>query len=972
MSYEPFQRNDKRLVLIVLVLIAVAAVYVSANYRAAFPQASLNLKYSKDDITELAEQYLADQGFEITDYKNLTLFDPDNNARLFLERELGLEEANRLMEGDVAVWRWRARWFKPPEKEEFVVYLSPEGRLVGFRHLIAESQAGPRLDKDEARAIARRFLESQTNKPHELIEEELQERPNRYDYVFTWEQSGFKLKDGTYRRSIVVQGGQIGAYSEFVHVPERWQREYAALRSSNNLYGGIAQAFYLLLILASVAVLIQSLRRREIQWRPLLILCGVVAVATIVNEWNLLPFFIDSMPTNSPYHNTIILGLLQGLGAGVGYFFYVILGAAPGEPVYRKCLPGHMSLGSAFTKSGVCTREFFRATVAGYGFTAVHMVFLVAFYLLGGKLGVWAPQDVGYSDLLSTAVPWIYPLTIGLLASTSEEFWFRLLAIPLLRRYVRVTWIAVVIPAFVWAFLHSNYPQQPGFIRGIEIGVIGVAAGFLMLRFGIVATLIWHYTIDALLVSSILFQSNNWSYYAAGVVVSLAALAPLGFSLVRYRRHGGFVSEERLLNSSVTVHASEPEERVADQPAPPLKPRWPVRWLYLAAVPALLALLICHPIKFGDFTDIKLNATGAVSIAGEALAQKGISVSDWRNSVSFMSNLNVEDFEYIRRIEGPEESNRIVSERALHGVWMVRHFRPELREEWVVFVNQDGVAYRIDHVLEETAPGANLEPEAARLAAESHLTEKQGVNLADYRLVSDKAEKRENRTDYQFVWEDRTFEAGEAKARLTLSLTGDEPGTFRKFLKLPEEWVREFERPRLQRYVVTALAGAVGLPLLIIFIRRVGARDGRRPRLRWRFHLLAGGAAALLYLLDVANSLRSAFGSYNTAEPWQNFLGRWVIGNLAAALLTGLGVFLAFIAADVFLQNTCGYRRAARTSLARTCAICLLLAGTVMFFGWASGLLPGDRFSLPLWDIAGGGVFPAGFFGVAGAQRCPW
>ena len=111
-----------------------------------------------------------------------------------------------------------------------------------------------------------------------------------------------------------------------------------------------------------------------------------------------------------------------------------------------------------------------------------------------------------YTDVLSTHFPWLYPLTIGVYAATSEEFLFRLFAIPFLMRLTRSRVLAVVLPAFFWGFLHSTYPQQPGYIRGIEVGLIGIVAGVVMLRYGILATLVWHYTVDAALISLFLLR----------------------------------------------------------------------------------------------------------------------------------------------------------------------------------------------------------------------------------------------------------------------------------------------------------------------------------------------------------------------------------------------------------------------------------------------------------------------------------
>src|SRR5229473_1987198 len=145
---------------------------------------------------------------------------------------------------------------------------------------------------------------------------------------------------------------------------------------------------------------------------------------------------------------------------------------------------------------------------------------------------------------------------------TSEEFLFRLFAIPFLESVTRSRVLAVILPAFSWSFLHSAYPQEPGYIRGIEVGIIGIVAGIVMLRWGIVATLIWHYTVDASLVGLLLIRSNSLYFKISGAVVAAAALAPLAFACISYLMRGGFEDDEGLLNcakplSEVTL-TSEP------------------------------------------------------------------------------------------------------------------------------------------------------------------------------------------------------------------------------------------------------------------------------------------------------------------------------------------------------------------------------------------------------------------------------
>ena len=954
MRTEPLTRADRRLIFVAALIAAVSVFYTARNYSAALPAASIDLRFSKTEITAKARAFLEARGLSPAGFRNLTLFDPDDEARVYLERELGLLEANRLMRDEVAVWRWRARWFRPPAKEEMAVYLSPGGRVVGFRHEIAETAPGAKLDREEALRLATDFLARQTRDPQRLVEEQLQQRPSRYDYVFTWEREGFRAKDATYRRTVVMQGASVGRYSEYLYVPEQWKRDYAKLRSANELYSLVAEVLFVLLALAAVAVLIGSLRRREIHWRPLILIAGAVGAVMVINEWNSLPFFIDSMPTSSPYMQSLLYGLLLGLGSGAGVFFYVILAAAPGEPLYRASQPEKLSLLKFPTLRAIRTREFFRATVAGYGFAAVHMAFVVAFYLVGRRFGVWSPQDVNYSDFLSTGLPWIYPLTISLMASTSEEFWFRLLAIPLLKRYLRSTWLAVLIPAFLWGFLHSNYPQQPGYIRGLEVGIIGVAAGFLMLRFGILATLIWHYTVDAVLIGMFLFHGGSWYFQLSGCLVAGAVLFPLAVSLVFYWRHGGFLVDPALLNSGQETPG--PPLLVEAAPAvAPLRPPWKVKWLYGAAGVATVAGLALPPAtQYGDFIRVRQSRAAAERIAARELGSRVPDLNAWRRVTTFQANLGTAEFEYLRRVAGSRAASEAVREHTATGLWRVRYFQPLRAEEWRVWVGQQGTVAKVDHILDDKAPGARLAPEEARRMAEGFLAKDPSLRSGELRLADSASESKDHRTDHSFVWENSAFHLGEAKARVSLDVQGDEVSGVRRYLKLPEEWLRAFQSPRLTGILIPGAVGAAGFLLLMLFIRRLsGGADAAATRFHWRAYAWLGVSGAGLAALSALNRWPLALAAYDTAKPIDSFQFQFVIGRVLTMALAGFGLFVAALAADVFLQWTAGGSTPRRPSLARAAAVCGLLWGVARIQACVTGWLPGPRLSLPLWELPG-------------------
>ena len=445
-ALERLTTRDLRLLMLWLLAGLAGAGIAYRYFFYAFPEAAVQFHVTRAQALAQARGFAVAQGARLDGYESTVVFNVNDEEKTYLEREVGLEQANRLMSSQVNVWSWDARFFKPLQKEEFHVAVDPAGRTVGYSRALEEAAPGARLERAEAMARAEQFLRDALHTPLEdysFLGEEANStaRANRTDWSFTWERTGFRAKDAPYRLLVVVQGDAIGGYREFLKVPEAWQRSFDLLRSSNNFIETIAFIPYALLLGAALSLVMIMAGHGQLPWRGALKL-GLFIMALYflmqVNQW---PLTRATYNTNGSYASFVANQIGLALGGSFLLALLVVIAVLPGEPLYRAGQPDRLRLGSAFTPAGLQTKEFFRSGVIGICLAGAHIGYLVLFYIVGRRLGIWAPQDLQYSDTLSTALPWIYPLTIGIYAATSEEFLFRLFSVRFLLRISKSQWL---------------------------------------------------------------------------------------------------------------------------------------------------------------------------------------------------------------------------------------------------------------------------------------------------------------------------------------------------------------------------------------------------------------------------------------------------------------------------------------------------------------------------------------------------
>jgi hypothetical protein len=161
---------------------------------------------------------------------------PENNE--FLRRRMPISDINHIYSQQVPGALWRVRYFRDSQPEEFSVTLKPDGSLHGFWHTLAEATKGANLPKEDAVAVAERYLREEKQIDlggWKLVEANSEKHPNRTDHLLTWQQdapldpenSGAKdSSDHAYARmSLHVLGDEPADYRTYIKIPEEFQRK---------------------------------------------------------------------------------------------------------------------------------------------------------------------------------------------------------------------------------------------------------------------------------------------------------------------------------------------------------------------------------------------------------------------------------------------------------------------------------------------------------------------------------------------------------------------------------------------------------------------------------------------------------------------------------------------------------------------------------------------------------------------------
>ncbi|HEX9160200.1 MAG TPA: CPBP family intramembrane glutamic endopeptidase [Thermoanaerobaculia bacterium] len=892
-SREPLDRRDWLFILACVVITAISCVVIAYWFSSAFPEVSLEFRYDSRTSLRLAAGVAASQRFDTRGMKHTVVFDSDDAARIFLERSLGLKRANDVARREVRLWYWRHRWFRPLQEEELNVDVAPTGEIVSMSHRIPESQRMPAVDPATARGIADAFLARAGATNLELISQSERQLPARVQRIFTWRSRSIRPAGAEYRHTITVDGNIVSSYDQRLKVPEEWLRNYRELRSKNSAAGNVDLIFLVATMLAALAVFISRLRRGDLRIRFLLGIGVIAFLLTAGSNLNSFSAALADYDTTTSYAAFVgrffFLGVLM---SGIGSAMLLIVVCGAGEVLYRERMPQHLAIPRLWTPRSLTSKRVFRSIILGYTMVAFFIGYQTVFYVIAEKFGAWAPAEIPYDNtLMTTPMPWLAILFAGFFPALSEEFISRAFSIPLFERLFRSRVLAIVLAAYIWGFGHSTYPNQPFYIRGLEVGSAGVAIGILLQAFGLLPLLVWHFTVDALYTALMPLRSGNPYYVLSAGVAAMIFTIPLIASVVLYVRNRGFVPDGDLSNATLPV--SPPRAVVAQEGPVPLPEavRLDRRLMITCAMAVAIAvvLVIRRPASPDDVIDYRTTAEQAKQIATahmRALQQPipakvaALPVSAFRSwdpgspreeggspggfdetAATYMvrHGLTVDRLVAIMRTDVPTAT------------WMVRFFTPMQKTEY--FVEVDPRTRRVagyHKYADERAPGARLERDAALAIAMPAFARYDGPASA-FTLKEALTFQQPNRRDWLFHFEQKQPLAGQAVRRVAIRVMGADVTQFATTVKVPDEVYREARRQTFANIVllIIRIIGAVAALALVVsgFIMTT-----RRGLPLWRRATRVALLLAIVPILRVLSGSEMRLFTYNTTTSWDTFV----------------------------------------------------------------------------------------------------
>ncbi len=516
------------------------------------PAASVDLKYTRSEIMDKANDFLTRLGYDVSSYQQDAWFNLNGQVHLYLQTIGGIEYANKVIRADtLSTHHWYLNWYDknvPPTQsdESFQAWISPGGRVLGFQHIVKDSTARPSISRDEARAIAEKFLTRQgvNLSSYDLKSSSETQQSNRLDHRFVW-----STRDTVLEGTIWVQvlGNEVGGY-RFTNAPSgTFQREFSDIGTTATFLSTSSFAVFFLLFFFIVVLFLKKYHAGEVGTRTAVLVFIGLFVASILSTINIYPVIGAGvgMGDMNRFNTRIIM---FGFTVFIYHVFASVMVFAAwsvGESSSRSVWPAKLTGADSIVFGKFANLDVAEGILRGFLWGLIILgsyAAALAWYLPTFKSGIFVQ---GVSGTPEAFVPFLRPALAGITGAVITEIVFRLFFISYLKEKFKRPLVGVVISTILFCFTTFVVWELPfGFLRFTEsyiiLALFGLLFSYLFMKYDLLTTLTANFVIIGFNEAIPLLTSTGDGFAATQWLSVLLLATPLCIALTGFVKRGRF------------------------------------------------------------------------------------------------------------------------------------------------------------------------------------------------------------------------------------------------------------------------------------------------------------------------------------------------------------------------------------------------------------------------------------------------
>ena len=550
------QTTKGKISLTLLMLIALMGIIFSqANEKYIFPSITTPISLNKDQAIAKAKTLNQKSPLALQSAQAAASYQTDTNLVNYLSLE---DKTNNLLNHTIdnkvtQTSFWTVRLYASGKIQENNFIFAPNGSNYGFSVILPENLELPTLSKSKASTLANEALKSYkiegiNANDYTLKDYTQDKKPSRIDHHFTFENSKKSLSKAKLQIIIVISGDKVSKIIPAIKLPENFLKNYNNMRSYNIKLGAYGQTLILLGYgaLALLALYIGG-KKRQINWKENLYASIIITIIMALSSYNFLPLqWFGGYETTQSSGNFILNYIGNTIYSSLYTCIQLTLIFCCAEYLTRKSLPDLPQLWSFRHFSCAQSKTISYLVSIGYIIFGISVGYSAAFYLIAQKIpAVWLPTGPLFDpDIISTYVPFYMPISLSIQAGVMEECLFRALPIAsfvLLGRKFKHPLAALIfiipVQAIIFGLAHAAYPQQPSFIRVIELAIPFTLYGLVYIKYGLLPCITAHYLFDVYQMSLMLFNMKTTGIWIQQLGCILGLCAPFLWIMIARIKH---------------------------------------------------------------------------------------------------------------------------------------------------------------------------------------------------------------------------------------------------------------------------------------------------------------------------------------------------------------------------------------------------------------------------------------------------